>query len=132
LLDSKDVQEITGLLQSYRDALVSSSSTAAAKLYTKDAWLSAQGFPIVQGKDNIKTWYDQCFTAITLDVTFDVKEVVVTSDTYAFATTTSEGTQKVNASGSVSQEANHELFVIEKEAGEWKLARYCFSTSKSA
>lgn len=126
----KDSKQISALLQSYRDALVKSSTADVIKLYSKDAWLSAQGFPIVQGRDNIETWYDQCFKAITLNVTFDVKEVVVVSDDYAFATTTSAGTQKDNASGKTSQEANHELFVIKKEDGDWKLARYCFSTSK--
>ena len=91
----------------------------------------AQGFPIVQTKDKIETWYDQCFKAITLDVTFEVQEVVVVSDDYAFATTTSAGTQKDNESGKKTQEGNHELFVIQKEDSEWKLARYCFSTTKS-
>ena len=90
----------------------------------------AQGFDIVQGRDNISVWYDQCFKNITLDVTFDIKEVVVVSDEYAFASTTSAGTQKVNATGKTTQEANHELFVIMKEDGSWKLARYCFSAMK--
>ena len=101
------------------------------KLYSKDAWLMAQGFETVQGKDNIETWYDECFKAITLDVTFDVKEVIVVSNEYAFASTTSAGKQKDNASGKTTQEGNHELFIIQKESGEWKLARYCFSSTKS-
>lgn len=91
----------------------------------------AQGFEIVQGKDNIETWYGKCFELITLDVTFDVKEVVVVSEEYAFASTTSAGKQKDNSSGKTTQEGNHELFVIQKEDGVWKLARYCFSTTKS-
>ena len=91
----------------------------------------AQGFETVQGKDNIETWYDKCFELITLDVTFNVKEVVVVSEEYAFASTTSAGEQKVNSSGKTTQEGNHELFVLQKEDGEWKIARYCFSTSKS-
>ena len=86
----------------------------------------------MQGKDNIENWYEQCFKAITLDVTFEVKELVVVSDKYAFASTTSAGTQKDNSSGKKTQEGNHELFVIQKENDEWKLARYCFSTSKGA
>ena len=130
--DDKTTKEITKVLQSYRDALVKSSTTDVIKLYTKDAWLSAQGFPIIKGKDNIETWYDQCFRAIALDVTFEVTEVVVTSDEYAFATTNSAGTQKDLASGKTTQEGNHELFIIQKEDDDWKLARYCFSTTKSA
>jgi uncharacterized protein (TIGR02246 family) len=132
LITSLDKQEINDLLQSYRNALVKSSPDEVIKLYTEDAWLMAQGFPIVTSSKDIFTWYQQCFKAITLDVTFAVKEVVVTSDEYAFATTTSAGTQKNNASGKVTNEGNHELFIIQKVNGEWKLARYCFSTTNAA
>jgi ketosteroid isomerase-like protein len=99
-------------------------------LYTSDAVLLAQGFPIVSSRDSIHVWYKEVFKAITLDVVFEIREVVVVSEEYAFATTTSAGTQKENASGNVSNEGNHELFVIQKVGGSWKLARYCFSTSK--
>jgi uncharacterized protein (TIGR02246 family) len=129
---TKDKGEIAILLQSYRNALVKSSTPDVIKLYAPDALLMAQGFPIVSGKDSIEKWYDNCFEVITLDVEFEVKEIVITSDKFAFATTTSAGTQKDNASGKTSNEGNHELFVIQKVNGEWKLARYCFSTTKSA
>ena len=129
-LGSKDSKEISDLLQSYRNALVKSSPKDVIKLYTSDALLMAQGFPIVSSKDSILTWYENCFELITLDVEFDIKEVVVTSGEYAFATTTSAGTQKDNASGKVTHEGNHELFIIQKVDGAWKIARYCFSTTK--
>ena len=90
----------------------------------------AQGFPIVSGVGDIQSWYDNCFKAIKLDVEFEVKEVVVTSDEYAFATTTSAGTQTNKSSGDTSHEGNHELFVLQKVDGVWMLARYCFSTTK--
>ena len=102
------------------------------KLYSSDALLMAQGFPIVSSAKDILTWYENCFKAITLDVVFEIKEIVVTSAEYAFATTTSAGTQKDNASGKETHEGNHELFVIQKVDGAWKLARYCFSTTKGA
>ncbi len=100
------------------------------KLYTSDALLMAQGFPIVTSAKDILPWYENCFKLITLDVVFEVKEIVITSDKYAFATTTSAGTQKDNASGKTTNEGNHELFIIQKVDGAWKLARYCFSTTK--
>lgn len=89
----------------------------------------AQDFPSVVGHSAITTWYEECFKLIKLDVEFSIKEVVVTSEKYAFASTTSAGTQKNLASGKVTNEANHQLFVIVKEDGLWKLARYCFSTT---
>ena len=102
------------------------------KLYAPDALLLAQTFPIVSGKDDIEKWYTECFKALSLDVVFDIKEVVVTAEEWAFATTTSAGTQKNHKSGKTTDEGNHESFVIQKVDGKWLLARYCFSTSKAA
>jgi hypothetical protein len=31
--------------------------------------------------------------------------------------------------GGEAAEANQELFVLKKEEGEWKIARYCFSST---
>ena len=129
---TKAKKDITTLLQGYRNALVESDTTAVMKLYASDSVLMAQGFASVVGWHDIKAWYAECFKRIALDVEFEVKEVVVTSDTYAFASTTSAGTQKDLDSGAESHEGNHELFVIKKEEGEWKLARYCFSTTNPA
>jgi hypothetical protein len=36
---------------------------------------------------------------------------------------------KVTATGQSSPEANQELFVFQKVANDWKIARYCFSTT---
>jgi uncharacterized protein (TIGR02246 family) len=126
-----DTKEIGALLQAYRNALVKSSAEEVIKLYSSDALLMAQGFPIAKSVKEILEWYKNCFQVITLDVVFEIKEIVVVSAEYAFATTTSEGTVKENGSGKVASESNHELFVIQKVDGEWKLARYCFSASKS-
>lgn len=85
---------------------------------------------MITGRDNIKEWYEKCFENLALDVTFDVKEVHVMSESHAFATTTSEGTQREVKTGKSSSEGNHELFVLIKEGNEWKIGRYCFSSFK--
>ena len=92
----------------------------------------AQGFQTQIGHDAIRTWYTECFKAIALDVKVEIKEVVVASDQYAFARTASSGTQKVHQTGGSSKEANQELFVLQKESGEWKIARYCFCSMNPA
>lgn len=51
-------------------------------------------------------------------------------DNLAFATTTSKGTVKIHANGAEIPEANRELFVFEKENGEWKIERYMFNKSE--
>jgi hypothetical protein len=65
-------------------------------------------------------------------VNFDIKDIVVTSNEYAFARTSSAGTQKVVQIGETSQEANQELFVLQKVGGEWKIARCCFNSMNPA
>lgn len=86
----------------------------------------------MNGRDNIEKWYTEAFKLIHLDVTFDIKEVVVTSDEYAFASTTSTGTVVDQKSGEKAPEGNHELFVLQKVNGTWAIARYCFSTASGA
>ena len=45
------------------------------------------------------------------------------------ARTNSAGSVKVNVTGQTSREANQELFLFQKVGNEWKIARYCFSTT---
>lgn len=126
---ANDTEAIKETLKAYNKALVDSDTKAVMKLYTPDAVVMPQGFQAMVGESAIKTWYDNVFTAIQLTVVFDIEEVVVTSDEYAFARTNSHGTQKDLKSGSTSHEGNSELFIARKVDGKWKLARYCFCTT---
>lgn len=128
---STDQKRIGNLLQSYRDHLVASDAAKCAALYTNDGATMAQGFQTQVGNKAIAEWYKLCFSLIALDVEFNIREIVIASDKYAFARTTSAGTQKVLATGDVSEESNQELFVLEKVGKDWKIARYCFSTQNS-
>lgn len=126
---SSDAEAIKKTLAAYRDALVASNVDAIVPMYTKDGVTMAQHSLTQVGNLAIKDWYTKCFQMIALDVVFHVEEVVVVSDKYAFARTTSSGTVKINATGQSGNEANQELFVMEKVDGEWKIARYCFCTT---
>ena len=73
------------------------------------------------------------FKAITLKVKFAIAEVVVMAPQWAFVRTNSAGTQKINATGATSPEANQELFIFQKgDDGTWRIARYSFSTTNPA
>jgi len=69
------------------------------------------------------------FRTITLTVKFAIAEIKQVGPDWAFARTSSAGTVKVNATGQSSPEANQELFVFQKVGGDWKIARYCFSST---
>ena len=126
-----NTEAINATLNGYRDALAACDVAAVMKLYAVDAVVMAQNFPTQVGREAVEEWYKTVFKLITLDIHFDVKEVLVVSDEYAFARTSSAGTQKDNTSGAISKEANQELFVMQKDGSDWKIAKYCFDTTNS-
>jgi len=69
------------------------------------------------------------FTAITLQVKFDVAEVKRLASDWAFARTNSAGKVKIRATGESGPEANQMLFLFQKINDTWRIARYCFSTT---
>jgi ketosteroid isomerase-like protein len=85
-----------------------------------------QNMPSFVGTSEIKKAYDTFFANIKFSVEFTILEVNVVAEEWAFASTTSAGTTVVH--GQENHESNHELFVMQKVEGSWKIARYCFST----
>jgi uncharacterized protein (TIGR02246 family) len=127
-----DEKAIATLLAQYEDALNRSDTATVMKLYASDGVFMAQNFPSSVGADAVRDAYDGVFRAITLTVKFAVAEVKQVGSDWAFARTNSAGMVKVNATGQSSPEANQELFVFQKVGNDWKIARYCFSTTNPA
>lgn len=124
-----DREQIVDLLESYETALNASDTDAVLTLYAPDGVFMPQHSPSQIGAVAVRRAYDNVFTAITLDVEFQVEEVHQMSPEWAFARTNSVGFVTINASGDRAPEANQELFIFNKSAdGEWKIARYAFST----
>jgi ketosteroid isomerase-like protein len=124
-------EKITTLLHTYESALNASSTSSITPLYTPSGVFMAQHFPTAIGHSDIQSAYDKTFEMTTLSVKFEILEIEVMSEEWAFARTASKGKVKVNGGeGELeSEEGNQELFVLRKEdgvEGEWKIARYCF------
>ncbi len=126
---NSEEQAIIAVLMKYQDALNQSSTDAVMKLYAPDGVFMPQHFPSSVGTVAVRGAYEGVFAAITLKVEFKVVEVLQTGGTWAFARTNSAGTTTLHATGVSGAEANQELFVFQKIEGEWKIARYCFSTT---
>jgi uncharacterized protein (TIGR02246 family) len=125
-----DEAAIRTVMSSYEAALNASDTQAAMPLYTEDGVFMAPNNQSAVGKAALRQAYDAVFKAITLKVKFAVAEVVVLSPQWAFVRTNSAGTQKINATGATSPEANQELFIFKKgDDGKWRIARYSFSTT---
>jgi uncharacterized protein (TIGR02246 family) len=120
------------VLRHYEAALNASDTGAVMRLYAEDGVFMAQNFPSSVGAAAVERAYDTVFAAIQLSVKFDVQEVRQIGDDWVMARTNSSGTVKVHATGHSQAEANQELFLFQKERGEWKIARYAFSTTNPA
>lgn len=125
-------QAVAKVLSQYQDALNASSTDAVMELYAPDGVFMPQGSPSAVGTEALRGAYDAVFAAITLKVTFDLVEVKQTGPEWAFARTNSSGVSTVHATGKAGAEGNQELFVFQKTAGAWKIARYCFSTTNTS
>ena len=86
----------------------------------------AQHTPTAQGTAALRTAYERTFSAIAPSITFTIHEIELISSEYAFARASATGS--IKAGGADHKAENQELFVLKKEGGEWKIARYCFST----
>ena len=127
---NSDQKNIHAVLKAYEQVLNASDVAGVLKLYTQDGVFMAQHNPSAVGIDAIKVAYENVFKAIDLNVAFDIVEIEVIADNWAFARTNSAGTTTINATGDKIAEGNQELFVLQKtDDGEWKIARYGFSTT---
>ena len=126
---SNDQAAIKSLLFAYRDALNASSVDQVMPLYTPDGVFMPSGFPTAVGTEQVKGAYAGVFSMIKLNIEFFIDEIEVDGD-HAFARTTSRGTTLIHATGQSVPEENRELFVLHRNNGTWKIARYMFNKMK--
>jgi uncharacterized protein (TIGR02246 family) len=124
-----DSDDIEALLEAYESVLNASDVDGILELYTDDGVFMAPNNPSAVGIEQVEAAYTAVFEAIDLNVEFDIVEIEVISDGWAFARTNSAGTTTINATGDEVAEGNQELFVLRKVDGDWKIARYGFSTT---
>jgi uncharacterized protein (TIGR02246 family) len=124
-----DEQAVEAVLKSYGRALNASDTGAVMKLYAPDGVFMAQNSPSSVGTDAVQRAYDAVFSAIRLTVEFKTAEIRQLAPDWVLARTNSAGQVTVHATGEKTPEANQELFLFQKVAGAWKIARYCFSTT---
>ena len=125
-----DRTKIEAVLSTYEKALNESSTDTVMTLYDIDGvFMPQHSLPNV-GKNAVRAAYSRVFQAIKLNIKFTIDEILQVSPEWAIARTRSAGFVTINATGDKGPEANQELFVFQKqESGEWKIARYIFSTT---
>ena len=123
---------ILQVLKHYEQSLNASDVDGVVKLYTDDAVLMAQGSPSAVGIQAVQEAYTGTFQAIRLNIAFQVAELHLLSEDWAFLRTNSTGQITIVANGAVIPEGNQELFLLRKVHGHWKFARYSFSSFLAA
>jgi uncharacterized protein (TIGR02246 family) len=116
-------------LTAYRDALNASDVNAILTIYTSHGVFMPSNAQTSVGKDQVRGAYEFVFKNIQINIHFFIEEIVVSND-YAFVRTTSKGTSLIRANAQTVPEENRELFVFQKENGQWKIARYMFNKEK--
>jgi uncharacterized protein (TIGR02246 family) len=124
------VAGIQDALQSYEKALNASDVDAVLDAFTVDGVFMAPNSPSTIGADGIRAAYTGIFKAITFDTELTVQEIMQVAPDWAFVRTNSNGHVTVHAIKQTVPDANHELFVFNKDGDErWKIARYAFSST---
>jgi uncharacterized protein (TIGR02246 family) len=129
--DAASVQaDIEKVLQTYETGLNASDTDTILTVFAPDGVFMAPNSPSTVGADAIRAAYNGIFKAITFDTELTVAEVVQVAPNWAFVRTSSNGHVTVNAIKQRVPDANHELFIFQKDDDDaWKIARYSFATT---
>ncbi|EXL97615.1 hypothetical protein FOIG_09940 [Fusarium odoratissimum NRRL 54006] len=124
------MEAITSVLHAYGTALKERNVKETVALYTSDGVIMPPHFSASAGTQALTETYERIFNSIQLTITFDIDEIVLMSPEWAFARTTAEGTKTMLQTKTPEPHSNQELFILKKEDGTWRIARYAFSTMK--
>jgi len=120
---------IEKLIFSYQDALNASDIDKVISLYTQNGALIANAALTAYGVDAVRGTYQYVFDNFSYTLQFSIIEIIVNGDS-AFARSTSKGSFVIKANGQTIADENRELFVFDKENGQWRIARYMYNKSK--
>jgi uncharacterized protein (TIGR02246 family) len=126
------VTEIQTVLQNYGQVLNSSDVRGVVNLFSPEGVFMAPNSPTAVGIEQVEAAYKGVFSAISTNLVFKVGDIKMISRDWAIARSTSSGSIKINANGAQIPSAFQELFVLNKIRGQWKIARYSFSSTLPA
>lgn len=122
----KDQQVIGQLLNAYSAALNNSDAAAIAALYGKDGHFMPDGLPTINGTDKILASAKRFFEQRKVEAGFEIINISVDQD---FSIVESVATVSIkNFVGYSTSTKTRDFFVLERQAGTWKIARYIFNT----
>ncbi|KAA6438789.1 DUF4440 domain-containing protein [Dyadobacter flavalbus] len=121
----KDKLAIEKLLNNYSKALIDGNAAAIASFYCNDAEFMPDGFSTIRGAQQIHSSAQRFFQTQTLKAEFLLKNLSVERD-FAFAESIATVTTENNQGQSITVKTR-DLFVVRREAEDWKIFRYIFN-----
>lgn len=122
-----DEVAIKKLIANFEKMLNAGDADGVKDLFMLDGVFMPPGSPAQVGDKAIHAFQDTYFGQESLDINFDLVEVVVLNG-WAFARVETTGTGKSKDNGTSAKIDNKSLFVLQRtNAGTWKIARLMFN-----
>ena len=129
-MTAEDRYSIKTTVLGYATAVNTSAVKDVVKFFAPDAVLMPQHGLTSIGAPTLTQFYDKLFKTTEINIQFTVHEAVVFGNTeWGFARASSQGTRTNKLTGDVTEEAKHDLFILQKNGWDWKISRYCFGSS---
>lgn len=122
---------ITLLTKAYPATVNASDGPGYSALFTTDGSRIPPERKIEQSRKEIGASIKGVFSKVSIDVTLSVDQVEV-SNNLAWATGTASGTRALKASGAGKPFKFRTLFILKKEAGNWRIHRLMWNASPSS
>ncbi len=121
----EDEQAVREIIDAYADRMRAADVAGIVELYTEDAAVMGPAMPTAVGRQQLHEVYKGALGAVAMDFTFTFDQVVMRDDT-AVVRTHTDGKNTVRASGEEVPGRYRELFVLNRQGTDWKIAQYMF------
>lgn len=126
---TKDKVAVEKLITTYFDALNAGNAENVTTLFTKTGVLLAQGAPTATGSEQVNGTFKYVFDNFSYALKVSIGEVVLQGK-YAIVSSTSTGSFVIKAKNETVPADYRETFILQKENGVWKIARYMYNQPK--
>ena len=129
LVSNSDEAKIRELISEYQNVLNNEEIEKIPTLYSQQAIFMPPEIPAINGVEEISLTYEYLFSQFDFELEFVIKEVVI-SENFAYVYSNSEGTITLKSNKTEETSKNQEIFILIKEADDWKILRYIFNSWK--
>ncbi len=116
-------------MHNYFEALNAGDATKVTSYFTKSGVLLAQGAPTATGSEQVNGTFKYVFDNFSYSLKVTIDEVIVQGKT-AIVSSTSTGSFVIKAKNETIPADYRETFILQKENGVWKIARYMYNQPK--